>query len=51
MPHHTISRYLDFPANSLLDALAGKIFSLLKAQRKLVQGSDPNAFSGALALF
>jgi hypothetical protein len=52
VPYHAINRFIDFPANSLLDALAGEIFSLLKAQPKLVQGSDTSAFFGALcALF
>jgi hypothetical protein len=50
--HHAISRFTDFPANSLLDALAGEIFPLLRSQLKLVQGSDTNAVFGAFwALF
>src|SRR5580700_5280892 len=50
--HHAPSRFIDFPANSLLDALAGEIFPLLRSQPKWVQSSDTNAFFGALcALF
>jgi hypothetical protein len=50
--HHAPSRFIDFPSNSLLDALAGEIFPLLRSQPKLVQGSDTKTFFGALcALF
>src|SRR5262245_2118432 len=49
--HHASGRFTDFPANSLLDALAEEIFSLLRSPPKLVQGSDTNAFFGALCAF
>jgi hypothetical protein len=50
IPYHAISHSSISRLIPLLDVFAGKLYSLLRAQGKLVQISDMNAFSARFAL-